>query len=155
MSTNSFLNFKTSKIPSLRRLLKKNGNQIPLIHYELEENVKFISFTIMKGMFAGQFTINSSTQLHALHTCLFAILIPSCFCYLNPTSMAPFLKSLLILFATFLSIINLGKAATCSECFIHSRAAYYPNSDDKGTESKISNYKYMPHRYMYVQVDII
>ncbi|OVA02496.1 Expansin/pollen allergen [Macleaya cordata] len=25
-------------------------------------------------------------------------------------------------------------AATCNDCFVHSRAAYYPNSDEKGTE---------------------
>lgn len=49
--------------------------------------------------------------------------------------MAPALQSLLILFATFLSVINSGKTATCSDCFIHSRAAYYPNSDEKGTET--------------------
>ncbi|KAK4388900.1 Expansin-like B1 [Sesamum angolense] len=37
--------------------------------------------------------------------------------------------------ATFLCLEILGNAATCSDCFIHSRAAHYPNSDDNGTET--------------------
>ncbi|PSR91666.1 Expansin-like [Actinidia chinensis var. chinensis] len=43
--------------------------------------------------------------------------------------------SLLFLFATFLLMQTLGDAATCSDCFTHSRAAYYPNSDEQGTET--------------------
>ncbi|XP_052170522.1 expansin-like B1 [Diospyros lotus] len=43
--------------------------------------------------------------------------------------------SLSFLFATFLLMQTLGNAATCSDCFTHSRAAYYPNSDEQGTET--------------------
>ncbi|XP_058190212.1 expansin-like B1 [Rhododendron vialii] len=40
------------------------------------------------------------------------------------------------LFSTFLLMkITVGDAATCSDCFTHSRAAYYPNSDEQGTET--------------------
>jgi hypothetical protein len=49
--------------------------------------------------------------------------------------MAP-LQCLLILFATFLSLQTFGNAATCPNCFIPSRAAHYPNSIEKGTESE-------------------
>ncbi|CAK9172643.1 unnamed protein product [Ilex paraguariensis] len=49
-------------------------------------------------------------------------------------TMAP-LQALAILFATSLFIQNLGDAATCSDCFVHSRAAYYPNSDEKGSDT--------------------
>ncbi|KAM7493984.1 hypothetical protein LguiB_028593 [Lonicera macranthoides] len=47
--------------------------------------------------------------------------------------MALSLQSLFLLFATFLSLLNLGNSATCSDCFTHSRASYYPNSDENGT----------------------
>ncbi|XP_057512635.1 expansin-like B1 [Actinidia eriantha] len=43
--------------------------------------------------------------------------------------------SLLFLFVTFLLMQTLGDAATCSTCFTQSRAAYYPNSDEQGTET--------------------
>lgn len=45
----------------------------------------------------------------------------------------------LSLFASFLLMQTPGDAATCSDCFTRSRAAYYPNSDEKGTESESSN----------------
>ncbi|KAL2455412.1 Expansin-like B1 [Forsythia ovata] len=45
------------------------------------------------------------------------------------------LRSFLILLVTFLLMHILANAATCQDCFVHSRAAYYPNSDDKGTET--------------------
>ncbi|CAL5432418.1 unnamed protein product [Camellia sinensis] len=38
-------------------------------------------------------------------------------------------------FATFLLLQSQGEAATCSDCFTHSRAAHYPNSDEHGTET--------------------
>ncbi|KAF7137534.1 hypothetical protein RHSIM_Rhsim07G0121300 [Rhododendron simsii] len=41
----------------------------------------------------------------------------------------------LSLFASFLLMQTPGDAATCSDCFTRSRAAYYPNSDEKGTET--------------------
>ncbi|KAA8522103.1 hypothetical protein F0562_012583 [Nyssa sinensis] len=44
-------------------------------------------------------------------------------------------QSLLFLVATLLLMQTLGDAATCSDCFIQSRAAYYPNSDEQGTET--------------------
>ncbi|CDP21630.1 unnamed protein product [Coffea canephora] len=47
--------------------------------------------------------------------------------------MAP-LRWLLISVACFLFMHSLGKSETCPDCFIHSRAGYYPNSDQKGTE---------------------
>ncbi|KAI3910719.1 hypothetical protein MKW92_008480 [Papaver armeniacum] len=42
---------------------------------------------------------------------------------------------LIFLFAPLLVLQQIPcDAATCKDCFIHSRAAYYPNSDEKGTE---------------------
>ncbi|KAJ8755257.1 hypothetical protein K2173_019055 [Erythroxylum novogranatense] len=48
--------------------------------------------------------------------------------------MASSFETLLILLATLIYLHNFAKAATCSDCFIHSRAAYYPNSDQNGTD---------------------
>lgn len=48
--------------------------------------------------------------------------------------MAP-LRCLLIIFATFLSLQTFGNSSTCSDCFIPSRAANYPNSTEQGTET--------------------
>ncbi|KAH6835835.1 hypothetical protein C2S53_007818 [Perilla frutescens var. hirtella] len=39
------------------------------------------------------------------------------------------------LVATLLLLKCVGNAAPCEDCFTQSRAAYYPNSDDKGTET--------------------
>ncbi|XP_059640051.1 expansin-like B1 [Cornus florida] len=44
-------------------------------------------------------------------------------------------QSLFFLVATLLLMQTLGDAATCSDCFIQSRAAHYPNSDEQGTET--------------------
>ncbi|KAJ0113204.1 hypothetical protein Patl1_01197 [Pistacia atlantica] len=55
-----------------------------------------------------------------------------CICSLICPTMA--LKSFLFFFATLLLIQTLAEAATCSDCFVQSRAAYYPNSDDNGTD---------------------
>ncbi|KAI5594491.1 hypothetical protein BDE02_03G076800 [Populus trichocarpa] len=49
--------------------------------------------------------------------------------------MAPSLRFLLFLSATLFFMQTLTEAATCSDCFIHSRAAYYPNSDENGTDT--------------------
>ncbi|KAI8530287.1 hypothetical protein RHMOL_Rhmol11G0045000 [Rhododendron molle] len=44
--------------------------------------------------------------------------------------------SFFYMFSTFLLMkITVGDAATCSDCITHSRAAYYPNSDEQGTET--------------------
>nr|AXQ39517.1 beta-expansin [Gossypium hirsutum] len=48
--------------------------------------------------------------------------------------MALSIQSLLILFTTLLLKGTLVVAETCSNCFTHSRAAYYPNSDEQGTD---------------------
>ncbi|KAK9266882.1 hypothetical protein L1049_027141 [Liquidambar formosana] len=45
------------------------------------------------------------------------------------------LHSLLFIFASLLFTQILADAATCSDCFINSRAAYYQNSDEQGTET--------------------
>ncbi|KAL8063455.1 hypothetical protein ABFX02_01G027100 [Erythranthe guttata] len=42
--------------------------------------------------------------------------------------------------ATFLLVGSLTNADTCSDCFIHSRAAHYPNSDVNGTETGSCGY---------------
>lgn len=42
-----------------------------------------------------------------------------------------------LLVATLLILEPLTIAAPCKDCFTQSRAAYYLNSDDKGTESKL------------------
>lgn len=39
------------------------------------------------------------------------------------------------LVATLLLLECVGNAAPCGDCFTQSRAAFYPNSDDKGTET--------------------
>ncbi|KDP45948.1 hypothetical protein JCGZ_11851 [Jatropha curcas] len=49
--------------------------------------------------------------------------------------MAPSLRSVLLPFISLLYMQTLAEAATCSDCFIQSRAAHYPNSDEQGTES--------------------
>ncbi|KAK9269152.1 hypothetical protein L1049_000921 [Liquidambar formosana] len=49
--------------------------------------------------------------------------------------MALSLQSLLFIFASSHFTQILADAATCSDCFINSRAAYYPNSDEQGTET--------------------
>ena len=50
--------------------------------------------------------------------------------------MAVSLWSPLSLVATLLLMLTLAGAQTSSDPFIHSRAAYYPNSDEQGTDSK-------------------
>ncbi|CAA0810613.1 Expansin-like B1 [Striga hermonthica] len=50
-----------------------------------------------------------------------------------------------VLFFNFLVAVCLlferpGNAATCTDCFIQSRATHYPNSDDKGTETGSCGY---------------
>ncbi|KAJ6714876.1 EXPANSIN-B3 [Salix viminalis] len=50
--------------------------------------------------------------------------------------MAPTLQLLLLLSATLLFTQTVyAEAATCTDCFIHSRAAYYPSSDENGTDT--------------------
>ncbi|XP_077234324.1 expansin-like B1 [Tasmannia lanceolata] len=49
--------------------------------------------------------------------------------------MAPSLKFPIILLISMLLKQDPARAATCSDCFIQSRAAYYPNSDKAGTET--------------------
>lgn len=46
-----------------------------------------------------------------------------------------FARCVAVLFATFLFIQTLASSATCPDCFVPSRAAYYPNSTEKGTET--------------------
>ncbi|BFG31148.1 hypothetical protein CerSpe_174220 [Prunus speciosa] len=48
--------------------------------------------------------------------------------------MAFSLWSQLSLFIVLLVVQTPGEAATCSDCFVHSRASYYPNSEAQGTE---------------------
>lgn len=55
--------------------------------------------------------------------------------------MALSLRYPLSLFATLLLVHTLAEAQTSSDPFIHSRAAYYPNSDEQGTDSKTIYYK--------------
>lgn len=50
------------------------------------------------------------------------------------------LQSLLFLFASSLLLNTLVYAATCSDCFVQSRAAYYPNSDQQGTATGACGY---------------
>jgi len=57
--------------------------------------------------------------------------------------MVPTLQFLLFLSGTLLFMQTLAEAATCSDCFIHSRAAYYPNSYENGTDSKRPLIKYL------------
>ncbi|XP_008229528.1 PREDICTED: expansin-like B1 isoform X2 [Prunus mume] len=49
--------------------------------------------------------------------------------------MAFSLWSQLSLFIVLLVVQTPGEAATCSDCFVHSRASYYPNSEAQGTDS--------------------
>ncbi|KAA8525934.1 hypothetical protein F0562_007966 [Nyssa sinensis] len=58
-----------------------------------------------------------------------------CFCSLLFSKMALSIRSIWLLVATLLLKQTLGDAATCSDCFIQSRAAHYPNSDEQGTET--------------------
>ncbi|KAF8380661.1 hypothetical protein HHK36_028151 [Tetracentron sinense] len=45
------------------------------------------------------------------------------------------LSPLLFLLVSSLLAQTPADAATCSDCFTHSRAAYYPNSDEQGTDA--------------------
>ncbi|XP_077242938.1 expansin-like B1 [Tasmannia lanceolata] len=49
--------------------------------------------------------------------------------------MALSLQFLLFLLVSILLTQTPARAATCSDCFIQSRAAYYPNSDEAGTDT--------------------
>ncbi|CAL1376076.1 unnamed protein product [Linum trigynum] len=49
--------------------------------------------------------------------------------------MALSIQTLAFLLAAVLFMHNQAHAAQCKDCFIHSRAAHYPNSDEKGTET--------------------
>lgn len=45
------------------------------------------------------------------------------------------LSTFKLLIAIYILTKSPSDAATCSNCFTHSRAAYYPDSDEKGTET--------------------
>ncbi|KAK1364727.1 Beta-expansin [Heracleum sosnowskyi] len=49
--------------------------------------------------------------------------------------MASSLQLILILTLSSHLMVYEGNAATCSNCFLHSQAVYYPNSDQHGTEN--------------------
>ena len=102
---------------------KKNG---------FTQNVKVKSFT-------GNFGINSANLAHAVPSSSLSLLLnfSSTLLQICDTMAFPH-PALSFLFATFLLMQTLGDAATCSDCFTHSRAAHYPNSDEQGTESEIS-----------------
>lgn len=95
---------------------------------------KFASFTEARTC-AVYFTINTVNLVLLIHNhpVLLAFVAD---CFLILFSMALPLQFLLVLFASFLRLQSPAYAATCSDCFTHSRAAYYPNSDEKGTESE-------------------
>ncbi|KAL5862561.1 hypothetical protein ACOSQ3_000075 [Xanthoceras sorbifolium] len=49
--------------------------------------------------------------------------------------MALYLETFFFFFAiSLLSMQYLADAATCSDCFVHSRAAYYPSSNEQGSD---------------------
>lgn len=53
--------------------------------------------------------------------------------------------------AIFLLMQTLPKASSvCSDCFVQSRAAYYPNSDEQGTDSKRILLNILP---IYIYID--
>ena len=126
-------------IASLIRMLGNNYNRIQLIWSQIR-----ISFTKKN---AEYFSINRiwSTPTSCTTNLLATLLIlPLLLFYsIHKSSMAPSFRCVLVLFVSVLSALNVATAATCSDCFIHSRAAYYPNSDEKGTESKILNCEHM------------
>ncbi|TQD87292.1 hypothetical protein C1H46_027159 [Malus baccata] len=43
-------------------------------------------------------------------------------------------SQVLSLLIVLLLLQSPGEAATCSDCFVHSRATYYPNSEEQGTD---------------------
>uniref|UniRef100_A0A803LU87 Expansin-like B1 n=1 Tax=Chenopodium quinoa TaxID=63459 RepID=A0A803LU87_CHEQI len=49
--------------------------------------------------------------------------------------MAFSLQNLLYLSICLLLLISVANAQNCSDCFVHSRASYYPNSDAQGTDN--------------------
>ncbi|GER39658.1 expansin L [Striga asiatica] len=62
-----------------------------------------------------------------------------------PFARLPYFLASFVFFFNFLVAICLlferpGNAATCTDCFIQSRATHYPNSDDKGTETGSCGY---------------
>ncbi|TXG54359.1 hypothetical protein EZV62_019615 [Acer yangbiense] len=77
------------------------------------------------------------------HLIFFAFINCIWFSSLTSTTMALFsLQSFLFFFAIslLLSMQHLADAATCSDCFTNSRAAYYPNSDEKGSDTGACGY---------------
>ncbi|KAJ7003530.1 expansin-like B1 [Populus alba x Populus x berolinensis] len=90
---------------------------------------KFTKLKNMGGCFCYKYY--KPCSLHALPPHLL------CFYYLLSLYpiMAPSLRFLLFLSATLFFMQTLAEAATCSDCFTHSRAAYYPNSDENGTDT--------------------
>ena len=69
--------------------------------------------------------------------------------------MAFSLHFLVVLYALIFSVLNPAQADTSSGFFIHSRAAYYPDSDDKGTESEIYNKYINMHTYISLYLLLI
>lgn len=61
---------------------------------------------------------------------------PPFVCYIAMMARLQFVFNLLI--ATLLLLESVGNAAPCRDCYTQSRAAHYPSSDDKGTESELS-----------------
>lgn len=93
---------------------------------------KLARFTKLKIHFIVTINTSITSQLHAIFQLYLSLhLLVSC-----PT-MAFCLRSPLSLFFVLLFLQTLGgKAATCNDCFVQSRAAYYPNSEVQGTDGK-------------------
>lgn len=73
------------------------------------------------------FNINTTNPLLRQH--------PQFLSYFSTDMTLNLLHFLWLLFASSVFVQTPADAATCSNCFIQSRAAYYPNSDQQGTQT--------------------
>lgn len=56
---------------------------------------------------------------------------------LSLEALLPYSIAISLLFSTHCYLVD---ADTCNDCFTHSRAAYYPNSDEKGSDGQFNFY---------------
>lgn len=76
-----------------------------------------------------------------MHTPNLPLRFSHCLGFISCVTMTPFFSSLFFIFAILLLMQSQVKASACSDCFVQSRAAYYPNSDEQGTDRKRVQHK--------------
>lgn len=111
--------------PYLSRLMRNKRDIISFLQHRMSNhrkyttNYKLILFTINSTNLVKYFHTKTKLLSFIFHIMAFSVHILF------------IIVSVLIFF-----VLNPAQSATSSDTFIHSRAAYYPNSDDKGSESE-------------------